>query len=315
MPDDDDFDLRAYFLSILDPEERARTIHESGWGGHPDIEDLERAVATPGGGLYQAILAGFQSGPIPKSSDLSGEQVIKLYHALSFALWQFGSIMTAHVTILWQTLGIHNHKQAATLLWAYLNRSYKRAAVGSTGATRQRRRERTGQGFILRYGYTLECGGAEGLHAHILMNVPPEAVPAFSIWTRQILARLAGHPGDEHTVRVVASKAQTEPDAIARHWGWFRYIAKELSPHVTIGPIGGQFTPLRDLLQLWPYRANLPVFCGQLVGGSRDIWTKAQRDAGFKSQLEYGDPRQIYNGWELDDWRLRRLVAEIKPIL
>jgi hypothetical protein len=43
--DEDDFDLRQYFLSIADPEERARTIHESGWAGHPDIEDVEVPVA------------------------------------------------------------------------------------------------------------------------------------------------------------------------------------------------------------------------------------------------------------------------------
>jgi hypothetical protein len=83
---DGDFDFRAYLRDIADPATRARVILESGWGGHPDIEDIERAVARPGGGLYQGILAGFQTGPTLKSSDLSGEQVIKLYNALSFAM-------------------------------------------------------------------------------------------------------------------------------------------------------------------------------------------------------------------------------------
>jgi hypothetical protein len=42
-----EFDIREYLKSITDPEERARTIHESGWSGHPDIEDIERSAACP----------------------------------------------------------------------------------------------------------------------------------------------------------------------------------------------------------------------------------------------------------------------------
>jgi hypothetical protein len=151
------------------------------------------------------------------------------------------------------------------------------------------------------------------------MCIPRAAVPAFSLWTRQILVRLTGHPGDEHTVRVVASKEKTERAAVERSWAWFRYLAKELSPDIGVRRIGGPVIPLRDVLKVWPRRANLPVTCGQLVGGSRDIWTKAQRDAGFKSQLEYGDPRQIYDGNELFTWRERehylKFMREIYPTL
>ena len=59
----DDFDLRRYFLDIADPEERARTIHESGWAGDPDIEDIEVPVARLGGGKYQNLLASFRKPP------------------------------------------------------------------------------------------------------------------------------------------------------------------------------------------------------------------------------------------------------------
>ena len=61
----DDFDLRRYFLDIADPEERARAIHESGWAGYPDIEDIEAAVARMGGGTYQRVLASFRRPPPP----------------------------------------------------------------------------------------------------------------------------------------------------------------------------------------------------------------------------------------------------------
>ena len=45
----------------------------------------------------------------------------------------------------------------------------------------------------------------------------------------------------------------------------------------------------------------------------------SDRDAGFKSQLEYGDLRQIYDGNELFTWRERerylKFMREIYPTL
>jgi hypothetical protein len=83
MRDEDEFDLRRYFLDIDDPEERARTIHESGWGGHPDFEDIERAVARFGGGTYQGLLAALQPVKETKSSDLTAKHVVRLYNAIA----------------------------------------------------------------------------------------------------------------------------------------------------------------------------------------------------------------------------------------
>ena len=48
-----------------------------------------------------------------------------------------------------------------------------------------------------------------------------------------------------------------------------------------------------------------PVACAQMVGGSRDMWTKAQRAAGFQSALERGEYSRIYDGQELREWRNR----------
>jgi hypothetical protein len=42
---------------------------------------------------------------------------------------------------------------------------------------------------------------------------------------------------------------------------------------------------------------------GQLTGASRDIGEKAQRAAGFSSELVNGDLGRIYDGHELEDYR------------
>jgi hypothetical protein len=51
-------------------------------------------------------------------SDLSQNAVVRLYDALSFALWQYGpsAIMSAHIIILWQTMGVTDHVKARYLL-------------------------------------------------------------------------------------------------------------------------------------------------------------------------------------------------------
>jgi hypothetical protein len=38
--------IRAYLSSIPDPEGCARFVHESGWSGHPDNEDIIEAAAA-----------------------------------------------------------------------------------------------------------------------------------------------------------------------------------------------------------------------------------------------------------------------------
>jgi len=427
----DDFDLRRYFLSISDPEERAHTIHESGWAGHPDIEDIEAPVARMGAGAYQNLLASFRKPPPPtpkrafrllervrlahpqwfdaprqglkasidatpvetsepaeidtapprgaaadvvasgsksaspppkqvlippprdyppapgsfqdflgrylyenqariwphikgeviprpagyvpkpappvtatKSSDLTGEQVVRLYRAIAFAMWQHGAIMNTHVVILWETLWVHDHKRATMLLSEYFNQAKKWAAVGTVGVPRQRRRARTGEAFD-RFVYAHECGGEQGFHSHILCTVPQPTAKAFAAWSRKTLARLARHHGDGRTVRVVASNARDKDAAVTRCWSWFRYITKQLTPNVGWGPVDGPFRSLREIFKVWPYRTARPVACAQMVGGSRDIWTKAQRAAGFQSALERGEFNQIYDGQELWEWRRR----------
>jgi len=94
--------------------------------------------------------------------------------------------------------------------------------------SRQRRRARTCEGFIFRYVYVHECGGANGFHSHILAHVPKEAVPDFAAWTRSTLPQLARHQGTKQTVKVVASQERDERGAVDRCWCWFRYLTKQL---------------------------------------------------------------------------------------
>ena len=150
-------------------------------------------------------------------------------------MWQHGAIMNAHVIILWETMHVFDHEAAARHLSEYLNQAKKWAAVGKRGEPRQRRRERTGQGFDFRYVYVHENGTQIGFHTHILCTVPRDAAKAFETWSRKTLSRLARHQGDGRTVRVVPSRAQSEDAAVGRCWNWFRYMTKQLNPSVRLG--------------------------------------------------------------------------------
>jgi hypothetical protein len=143
---------------------------------------------------FPGILAKYY--PVLRPSDLNGYEVVKLYNAISFAMWQFGpsAIPNCHIVILWATLGITDHEHAARLLGKYLNQAQKWAAVGAPRATRQRRRARTGENFVFRYVYVHENGPQHGFHSHILCTVPPETVPRNgTIRARQLRRGESGH--------------------------------------------------------------------------------------------------------------------------
>jgi hypothetical protein len=64
--------------------------------------------------------------------DLKHKEVIGLWNALSFHMWQYGEVMSVHIVILWQTLGVTDHGKARNLLLQYLNRCQKWGKVGLT---------------------------------------------------------------------------------------------------------------------------------------------------------------------------------------
>jgi hypothetical protein len=246
-----------------------------------------------------------------RSSDLLARDTAKVYDAMAFALWRHEAIMTAHVIILWETLGVVDHRHATKLLGLYLNEAQKWAGVGKPGESRQRRRERSGHGFDFQYVYVHENGMMRGFHSHILCNLPRELSKQFRIWTIECLSRLARQKCHGSTVFVVTAKGRTKESNVARGWWWFRYLMKQLSPDVEWGRIDEPWQPLRDILQVWSKRDAMPVTCAKLTGVSQDIGSAAQKEAGFVSRLTNGDLTQIYAGRELDEGRHHRYVKEI----
>ncbi len=247
---------------------------------------------------------------------LNYKEVVCLWNALSFHMWQYGEVMSVHIVIAWHTLGVTDHGKARHLLTEYLNRCQKWGRVGFTAPLELRRRRqrslrqsRHGDGFVFRYIFTHERSGIRGFHSHILASVPQRLARDFEAWSQQTLEKLAQHPGTAETVKVVVSHAKNEHDAVERQWRWFAYICKQLEPEPE-PRWGNRAEPpqrLRDVLRLWPYQSALPVRLpeGQLTGASRDIRTAAQRAACFFSELTSGDLTRIYDGHELEAYRAR----------
>jgi hypothetical protein len=275
---------------------------------------------------YADCVEKLKSVPKLKWSDLNYKEVVRLWNALSFHMFQYGEVMSVHIVIVWQTLGVTDHGKARHLLTQYLNRCQKWGRVGFLAPLdRRKRRQRSlrhsryGDGFNFRYIFTNECSGIRGFHSHILASVPQRLVPDFEAWSQKTLGKLAHHPGTAETVKVVVWRAKNEHDAVERQWHGFRYICKQLEPEPE--PKWGipEEPPrrLRDVLQLWPYQSALPVRLpeGQLTGASTDIRTAAQRDAGFLSELTSGDLTRIYDGHELEEYRTRLQEEERQQLI
>jgi hypothetical protein len=269
---------------------------------------------------------------LKRSSDLTGLEVVRLYEAVSFSMWRDGpaGVFNAHLIIIWSSLGVYDQQLATKFLGLLLNRAAKWAAVGSPDRPRRRRRARTGAGFRLKYVFVHENGPQHGFHSHCLLTIPREVVPVFAAWTRSMLRRLANHHGTEKTVRVIPSRERDERGAVTRCWSWVKYICKELNPdagccwepvdRLTGELLPGGAHPLRAILRVKPHRASLPVTCMKLTGASRDLSSAAQRAAGFKSPLRFGDPHQIVNGLlfdghELAQWRLREDTKQAAAVM
>ena len=209
----------------------------------------------------------------------------------------------------------HEHERATKILSGYLSEAKKWAAVGTVGEARQRRRERSGEGFKFRYIYVHQNAPHRGFHTHILCTVPRRATKQFEAWSMKALARLARHPGDRRSVRVVPSYARTEDAAVTRGWRWFGYIAKQLDQNAVWGRKDEPGRSLRTIFRVWPHETALPVTSAQLVGGSHDIWTGAQNEAQFESLLERYEYDQLFSGLEMAEWRRWCSSEEMRKVL
>ena len=57
-------------------------------------------------------------------------EVPRLYSAMAFAMWQYGRVMNAHVTILWKLLGVTDPNKAAEILSKYNHEAAKWLSIG-----------------------------------------------------------------------------------------------------------------------------------------------------------------------------------------
>src|SRR5208282_2931967 len=61
---------------------------------------------------YANCVEKLKSVPKLKWSDLNYKEVVRLWNALSFYMFQYGEVMSVHIVIVWQTLGVTDHGKA-----------------------------------------------------------------------------------------------------------------------------------------------------------------------------------------------------------
>lgn len=245
-------------------------------------------------------------------------EVPRLYSAMAFAMWRYGRVMNAHLTVCWKLLGVTDHNEAARLLSLYNHEAAKWLGVGDgDDVVRSRRSRRTsGTSAPHVFVYVHEQAQEKGFHSHELMCVPVARSQEFAQWSRECLVRLSecARPDEAAVFFSPASQKRRqfgpyagarESFAVDRQWRWFRYLTKSLDPdHQERSPTDGAWHAARVVFQITkPFMATGPVTCRKLAGCSENIGPGAQSKAGFVSKFETGDWAALYSGSELDDYR------------
>ncbi|KYG22517.1 hypothetical protein SE92_21755 [Bradyrhizobium sp. AT1] len=237
---------------------------------------------------------------------------MKVYNAMAFSMWAHGAVMNTHLIILWADFGL-DELQAARVLGLYLHEARKWLAVGM--GVRVRRIRNFRRGAEMHYVWVHENDVNRGFHSHVLTNVPRELQKQFDSWSRKCLARLTKRHVHRRAFRLAPSYAKTKSDKVARHWGWFRYLMKQLDPNAMImqrHPVKGILEwRLRDELKPWHARISSLVPQMSLAGVSHSIGAKAQQAACFRSMLSQANFAQLYSGEELEDLQNMELSREL----
>ena len=251
----------------------------------------------------------------PRSAVLTDEAG-RLYNCLSFAMHQHGAVMNGHLTVTWEILGIQDHVSAASVLTEFNARMRKWLEVDATG----RRRKGTespsyGAAEPYFYAYVHENASTHGFHTHQLFHVSDGKAKAFAERAVTCLAQLAGVTNPPTETVVITPR--TVRDGFApylprfkrneeeRCWVWFRYLAKNLSPH-EFKQVGGRCALQREIFRIRPqFTAPAPIMCTDVFGCSENIAVGAQTKAGFVSKFDQGDWTNLYSGSELDEYRQR----------
>jgi hypothetical protein len=245
------------------------------------------------------------------------DEVGRLYNCLAFAMKQYGVVMNGHLTVAWELLGVRDHVRAATVLTEFNARMRKWLEVDATG----RRRKGTtsacyGPGEPYFYAYVHERAPTHGFHTHQLFHVSDGKARAFAERTVKCLAGLAGvtKPPTEavvitpRTVRdgFVPYLPRFKRNEEERCWVWFRYLAKNLSPH-EFKQVGNQCALQREIFRIRPqFTVPAPVTCMDVFGCSENIAIGAQTKAAFESKFDRGDWKNLYSSSELDEYRQRQ---------
>jgi hypothetical protein len=245
----------------------------------------------------------------------------RLYNCLAFAMGQYGVVMNGHLTVAWELLGIKDHLKAAAVLTEFNARMRKWLEVDATGRRRKGTRSASyGPGEPYFYAYVHEHASTHGFHTHQLFHVSDAKAKAFGERAVACLAQLTGVT--KPPVEAVVITPRTVRDGFApylprfkrneeeRSWVWFRYLAKNLSPH-EFKQVGTQYALQREIFRIRPlFSAPAPVTCADVFGCSENIAIGAQTKAGFVSKFDSGDWSNLYSGSELDEYRQRQRNLE-----
>ncbi|WP_322514717.1 hypothetical protein SR870_17000 [Rhodopseudomonas palustris] len=300
--------------SLIEPVDHR---HRGDWKDVISFETQKWDITyiTPHGPTKQ--INPFRSPAVPspaiRSSLLTGDEVANLYDGLSFALWRYGVAMNAHIVIIWSMMGI-SEQEASRRLGCYLNEAKKWLKVGL--GPRQRLSAKQRNGVEAHYAWVHEIDEARGFHSHIMMNVPPASAKEFEAWSRSCLTRYNGRNFDYSAFRsTIRRDAPASAAAVARHWSWFRYMTKQLDPaavhavkHRTLGLSSYQ---MRDVVNPWHLRDQLPLTVGKISAVSHSIGRTAQKRYRFRSMLSRGEFDRMYSGDELLDRDRLQLMSSL----
>lgn len=256
----------------------------------------------------------------PRSAVLTNEAA-RLYRCLAFAMYEYGVVMNGHMTVTWEEWGIRDHAQAAALLTEFNARMGKWLGIDAKGRKRKGVASAAyGVGEKYFYAFIHEHASNRGFHSHQLIGVTDGKAKAFAERAMKVLQRLTGvatvptggvvfTPG---TVRdgFAPYLPRFKKNEAERCWIWFRYLAKNMSPH-EFKQVGNECSVQRDIFRIRkPFVQPMPVTCSDLFGCSQNIGVGAQMKAGFVSKFDVGDWKSLYSSSELDEYRSRARECE-----
>lgn len=251
--------------------------------------------------------------PYQRSAVLEDEAV-RLYRCIAFAMRTYGVVMNGHMTVLWERLGIHDHVQAAAILTDFNHRMRKWLMVDANGRKRKGISATAyGPSELYFYAFIHEHVPQRGFHTHQLIGVTDGKCKAFAEYAVKVLqglTKVSKVPADAVVFTPATKRDGFSPymprfknKEMERCWIWFRYLAKNLSPHAFM-QVGNQCANQRDIFRIRRvFMEPLPVTCRDLFGCSQNIAIGAQNKAGFVSKFDSGDWKDLYSGSELTEYR------------